>query len=192
MQAERWERLTLRGRWHWLGTDVLLQKFDVSNGLVWRFPYKGQVSLQGLVRVGDSITIFKARQQLGARRNEDKRASSFIIRHFASLKQKAHEIPAAPHCHCKTKHGTRRDLCCSSQVNFLWWNFHRRLWNQKKTLSKKKKKKPTTQHPTTFALTICVGCAGYRVPDYSFVVRNCTGSWLESSSPFITTLTTLH
>lgn len=62
----------------------------------------------------------------------------------------------------------------------------------KENLVKKKKKKPTTQHPTTFALTICVGCAGYRVPDYSFVVRNCTGSWLESSSPFITTLTTLH
>lgn len=187
MKAERWERLKQQGHQHRSGTDVFLQKFDVSNGLVWRFPYKGQVSLQGLVRVGDSITIFKARQQLGARRNEDKCASSFIIRCFASLKQKAHEIPAAPHCHCKTKHGTHRDLCCSSQVNFLWWNLHQHPWNQKKTLSKK-----TPQHPTTFALTICVGCAGYRVPDYSFVVWNCTGSWLQCSSPWIIMLTTLR
>lgn len=44
------------------------------------------------------------------------------------------------------------------------------------------KKKPKPQHPTTFALTICVGCAGYGVPDYRFVVWNCTGSWFESSS----------
>lgn len=146
---------------------MFLQKSDVSNGLIRRFPYKGQVSLQGLVRVGDSITVFKARQQLGARRNEDKCASSFIIRHFVSLKQKAHEIPAAPHCHCKTKHGTRRDLCCSSQVNFCDGISIGTCEIKRKPCHKKK---PKPQHPTTFALTICVGCAGYGVPDYRFVV----------------------
>lgn len=103
---------------------MFLQEFDVSNGLVWCLPYKGQVSLQGLVRVGDSITVFKTRQQLGTRRNEDKRASNFVVRHFASLKQKAHEIPAAPHRHCKTRHGTQWDLCSSAQINLLKWNFH--------------------------------------------------------------------
>lgn len=105
-----------------------LQKLDVSNGLVWCFPYEGQVSLQWLVWVCDSVTIFKTSQQLGTRRQEYERASDFIVGHFASLQHKAHVIPGASYCHFwKTKHRTQRDLSCCYGVNCLQWSSQKNL-----------------------------------------------------------------
>lgn len=121
-----------------------LQKLDVSNGLVGCFPYKGQVSLQWLVRVCDSVTIFKTSQQLGTRRQEDECASNFVVGHSASLQHKAHIIPGASYCHFwKTKHGTQRDLSCCYRVNFLQWS------SQKKTLAN------TTENTFGFAICYC-------------------------------------
>lgn len=155
---------------------MYLQKLDVSNRLVWCFPYEGQVSLQWLVRVGDSVTIFKASQQLGTRRDEDERASDFIVRHFASLKQKAHKIPGASHCHCKTKHGTQMDLSHSYGVNC----------NVVSVVALKPKENHVEQqqkHLTVIVLMVCLGHVGFRKSDFDFEVCNCMENLLESFLP---------
>ena len=64
---------------------TLLQEPDVPHGLGRGPPLERQVSLPGLVRVGDCVSLFKASYQFGMRRNEDESASYLMIRHSSRL-----------------------------------------------------------------------------------------------------------
>lgn len=64
---------------------TLLQEPDVPHGLGRGPPLERQVSLPGLVRVGDCVSLFKASYQFGMRRNGDKSASYLMIRHSSGL-----------------------------------------------------------------------------------------------------------
>lgn len=64
----------------------LLQECDVPHRLDRGLPLEGQVSLPGLVRVGDCVSLLRTSHCFGMRRHENKSASYLMIRHSSSLK----------------------------------------------------------------------------------------------------------
>lgn len=87
----------------------LLQESDVPHGLSRGLPLECEVSLQGLVRVGDRVSLFDASHRFGMRRSENETASYPAVGRSSSLKQESHEVSAASHRHCSRKHPFRAD-----------------------------------------------------------------------------------
>lgn len=65
--------------------DSLLQESDVPHRLGRSLPLEGQVSLPGLVRVGDCVSLLKTSHWFGMRRNGNKSASYLMIGDSSSL-----------------------------------------------------------------------------------------------------------